>query len=516
LGPPVWPTFSYSHLLRGQHAVLNWSRTLTAARIFEFRAGYSRFKQTEVTESAFKRDVSQELGLKGTCRQPACWHAPFFSVTDFSPFGNPSGRTQGQGVSGPRGWTNEIFEIDPRMYWIHGKHSLKLGFSGRRYHDTFPEAIRPAGQHIFDGQWTAGADSRGFALADTLMGLPREIQASVDIFDPNYRNSHVMPWFQDNWKVTPKLMLNLGMRYEWFGRPFAKRDKISNFLPAGAGKIITPQDTGGGAPFQRRPDNVGRGLLQNDNNNFAPRVGFAYHATDKTVVRGAYGVFYQRDSACTWILMSINPPFIRTGDVRLNVNQQSIRDFPVDDLTPVVNFVNPGSRPALFAINIDLHDAYVQQWNLYVEHSVSQSMVVKAGYVGNHSVGLRRFLFPNSPRPAAGDIQARRPFQDIGSVRTATSDGQSTYNGFELELEKRYSKGLSFIAAYTASKTLDNMVPWTSGSAPARRAFPTCTLATVSASTAYGRCLTGEAGASARRSRLLLMPFWAVGSSVVS
>jgi hypothetical protein len=459
VAPPVWPTFSYSHKLRGQQAVSNISHTLNPSTIFELRAGYSRFRQTELTESAFQRDVAKDLGLRGACADPTCWHAPFFSVTDFSTMGNPSGQTQGQGVSGPRGWKNEIFQIHSSLFLIRGKHTIKVGFTGNRYRDTFPEAIRPAGQHTFNGQWTAnGTLSRGFAFADVLLGLPREIMASIDIFDPNFRNSHVMPWAQDDWKITPRLTLNLGLRYEWMGKPQSKYDTIANFYQTGpsTAQIITPRDTGKPG-FTKKPDRLGRSLLMNDSNNFAPRVGFAYEASSKMVVRGAYGVFYQRDAACTWIGLSINPPYIRTGDVILNVDEQSIRDFPVDDLTPVVNFVAPGSRPSLIALNVDWHEAYIQQWNVFVERTLGENFVVKAGYVGNHDVGLRRSVANNAPPPGPGSVQARRPFQNISSIDMRATNGQSTYNGLELEVQKRYSGGLSLLASYTWSKTLDDV-----------------------------------------------------------
>jgi hypothetical protein len=142
-------------------------------------------------------------------------------------------------------------------------------------------------------------------LADALLGLPRRIRASIDIVDPNYRNSHLMPWVQDDWKITRNLTLNLGFRYEWMGRPQAKYDTIGNFYIKAPGQavIITPQNTG--SPLvEPRPESLGRSLLENDNNNFAPRFGFAYQASDKTVVRSAYGIFYQRDTMDYWILQA--------------------------------------------------------------------------------------------------------------------------------------------------------------------------------------------------------------------
>ena len=108
-------------------------------------------------------------------------------------------------------------------------------------------------------------------------------------------------------------------------------------------------------------------------------------------------------------------------------------------------------------MNIDWKEAYVMQWNLYVERAFGKSLVVKTGYVGNHAVGLpRNNVSPNEPPPGPGDVQARRPFQDIGVVTLRSTSGQSTYHGLEVEVQKRYSAGLSFISAYTWAKTLDN------------------------------------------------------------
>jgi len=449
VGPPVWPAFGYSHELRGQHAVLNWSHTLSPMTINEFRAGYSRFSQFELVESAFLRDVAEEYGLRGTCRVPACWHAPYFSVQDFSLMGNPSGQTRGQGVSGPRGWKDEILQIHESLLMVRGKHTIRVGFTGNRYRDTFPEAIRPVGEHIFNGQWTAGAGSRGFALADAQLGLPRQIRASIDIFDPNFRADQTMPWIQDDWKITRGLTLNLGFRYEWLGRPYANRDKISNYLVTGPGqgRIFTPAD---------RPSDIGRALQRNDNNNLAPRFGFAWQVRPNWVARGAYGVFFQKVSQQESISLSINPPFIRTGDVVLGVNEQDFRNFPIDDITPVVNFIAPGSRPALTSVDVDMRDAYIQQWNLYLERTLGQNLVVKAGYVGTKSTGLAIYREGNAPLPGAGGVQARRPFQNISSNRIAQSEGFATYHGLETSVQHRFHRGLSVEANYTWARTIDN------------------------------------------------------------
>ena len=474
IAPQVWPAFGYAQNNAVYHTVLNYSKTLSPTSILEFKAGYSRFNQIELTENAFVEDVSARLGLRGACAQPACWHAPYWRMQDtsgFSTMGNPSGVTRGQGVSAPRGWKNEIFELGGRYYVTKGNHNLRVGMDVRKYRDTFPEAIRPAGDTRFNGQWTRssvpgamGPDSRGFAFADAMLGLPRTINASVDIFDPNFSSFSFFPWVQDDWKVNSKLTLNFGLRYERAGRPFSRNDSISNFLEVGPGegRIMTPASrpppAGFSDTFITAPAEFSRALMHNDNNNFAPRVGFAYKATGNTVVRGAYGLFSQRDNACTWIGISINSPWIRTGSVTLDVNQNDLDTFPVDDLGPVVNFVVPGSKPSVIAMTTVWEDAYVQQWNLYVDHSISNSMVAKIGYVGNHAVGLRRQNSPfNSPPPGPGGIQGRRPFQQLSRITMRDTDGQSNYHGLELQLEKRYAQGITFVTAYTFSKVIDNL-----------------------------------------------------------
>jgi hypothetical protein len=448
----AWPTFAYDMFMKAHHAVAGWTHVLNSNRVFDLHFGYDRYVQNEVNESQFQMDVPKLIGLAGACEDPQCWHVPSFAATGYSAFAQP------QQVSGPRGWKSETFELQTSLSILKGNHSVKFGFTGNRMRDTFWEVIMPAGSWTFTGQWTAGSGSSGYALADLLLGLPRTIQASIDEFDPNLRYSQAMPWIQDDWKISRRITLNFGLRYEWLGRPYSNRDKIANFYQSGpaAAAIITPKDTG--SPLaQVRPNFLPRSLVHDDYNNLAPRAGIAWQVAKKTVLRSAYGIFYQRDGTNDWVLMADIPPFIRTGLVTLSANQSSFTQFPVNDLSPVVNFVTPGSRPNLTSVhNIDWKDGLVQQWNVFLEHSLGESMVFKAGYVGNKGVGIPRYRYPNDPQPGPGDVQSRRTFQNLGSIIMRSSDGQSTYQGLELQAEKRFSQGLSFIAAYTWSKALDD------------------------------------------------------------
>src|SRR5262249_33811609 len=161
------------------------------------------------------------------------------------------------------------------------------------------------GLFSYDGRFTSpdGSPNSSTAMADFLLGLPRSSEASIDIFSPYFRNTALYPWFQDDWRVTRSLTLNLGISYWWFGRPQSKANPIANGdLAASPALIVTPQNASQfGFP---------RALTFNDNNNVAPRVGFAWspESHKRFVLRGGYGVFYQRASANNWIDIAINPP----------------------------------------------------------------------------------------------------------------------------------------------------------------------------------------------------------------
>src|SRR5687767_9601072 len=171
--------------------------------------------------------------MSGMCEIPSCWGIPQMSVTGFGQFGEHGG----QSVSGPRAWRNEAFQLQESFYTTVGAHSLKFGATVRRHRDNFPEAIYPRGLYTFNGFLT------GQAFGDYLLGYPRTTLTSIDIFSPHFRNSVVEPWIQDDWRVTPDLTINLGLRWEWAGRPVSEDDSISTVIFEGpTARLITARD----------------------------------------------------------------------------------------------------------------------------------------------------------------------------------------------------------------------------------------------------------------------------------
>ena len=248
-----------------------------------------------------------ELGMTGLCEHPACWGIPQMNVTGFASFGEHGG----QNVSGPRAWRMEAFEGQDSFYHASVRTAFTRARPSAAIATTFRRRSIPRGNFTYNGFLT------GQAFGDYLLGYPRNTLTSIDIFSPHFRYTTVMPYVQDDWRITPTLTLNLGLRWEWAGRPVSEDNSISSVVYQGTtAKLVTA----------RNPEGLPRSLAHDDFNNFAPRVGFAWSPKmlgGKTVFRAAYGIFYQRELINTWIDLAINDPFIRQTNFNLDTTPAS-------------------------------------------------------------------------------------------------------------------------------------------------------------------------------------------------
>jgi len=432
-----------------QNMLLHLSHSISPNTMLDFKEAYNRFYQNYVGSRAnttpfIARDI---MGIKGLASDPRASDAPCLSVTRFSAFGCVAG-------SAPRQWYSERYEHRGAVYLVRGRHNVRLGLDAYRHHETFPEIIEPTGFYGFAGIYTS------YALADMLLGMPNYFEASPDLFDPNFRFWEIMPWVQDDWRVTKKLTINLGLRYEWWGRPQSRHNVIANVrLPADSNEIYSAV----AAPcvmssyhkcYTFIPTKLAstRSTLQNDNNNFAPRVGFAYKVggSDRTVVRGAYGIFYQREPINQFIFLSINLPFVAFYNIF-----PSLSDFPNN-----FSFQDPLAHAAGSEIQdtyIPEHyvDGYLQSWNLGVQRNLAAGVVVDLSYVGNKDTHLVARTWPNQPMtPGPGPIAARRRYQNVSTLAGNEPIGNSNYNSMQVKAEKRFSQGLSFLSSYTWAKAI--------------------------------------------------------------
>jgi hypothetical protein len=329
-------------------------------------------------------------------------------------------------------WT---YSVADNLTHTFGRHSLKTGLDIRksRMNRFFQQGNR--GAFNFTGVLT------GNASADFQLGLPADTSRAVGpgIFNA-IRQVRQGYYFQDDWRITPKLTLNLGIRYELIGVPDDAHGNLRTF-DFNTNRLV--------------PEfGVTQGMYQTDHNNWAPRFGFAYSPFKirgrQTVLRGGYGIFYNASPLQIYTVLGNNPPASLTEAFNIANGQR---------LTLANGFPGSGSTPpfpALLAISDDFRPGYVQSWAFTVQQELMRNTVFEIGYVGSKSTGLDQTVALNMPTPGPGNNQLRRPIPSTGAIRFFSSDSNATYHGLQTRLERRLNTGLTLLAAYTWSKAIDD------------------------------------------------------------
>ncbi len=303
-------------------------------------------------------------------------------------------------------------------------------------------------------------------MSDYLLGLIANQQAQLGEVAAQLRSFSTGLYFQDNWKVTPKLTLNLGLRYELAPGWTEKYDHMTvvswswdnSFHPlwvrVGEGGFYD------GNPPVPLPDGwaiardgrFGRRSWKTDRRQFAPRLGFAYSLNAKTVLRGGLGIFYPHDIGNAAFDVLRNQPF--TMRIASNSNQfipnanwdapyppESLR---VSTLTPSWVWGDP--------------QPYSPQWSFNVQRSLSSTMSLEVGYVGSASVHLQRTVYANDSVPGGpiANRNLRRPFPDLGFIQAVEAPSHASYHSLQTRLQQRFSHGFTLLAAFSWEKSIDD------------------------------------------------------------
>jgi hypothetical protein len=379
----------------------------------------------------------------------------------------------GRQTSNPQFQNPTSFNPKVNFSLVKGRHSLKMGYELVVIRTEILDVNPLFGADNYSGQFSrpsasAPADATSYNLADFIFGLPSSIQLGNQ-FVSNARQHVNSLYVQDDFRVTPRLTLNLGLRWE-YATPIWERDNNwTNFDP-GTNTLVKAS---GGDIFQRA-------LVHPDYKDFGPRIGMAYSFTPKTVMRGGYGIsysFFNRPGSAQEV---INAPQALFG----LLTQPSIPPggpVPANFLTVTKSFTTGIADPKNFnpiVSNIDFIDPntkwpYIQSWFFSIQQEVTKSTVVELAYNGNHSVrmpilGDFNQAFPNAVTPTCNPaatppvtagclaVQARRPIQSFGAITWLTPQGQNDYNGFSARVEHRFTAGLYFLNSFTWSKALGN------------------------------------------------------------
>lgn len=361
-------------------------------------------------------------------------------------------------------------QFTDRMTYIAGRHALKWGFD--LYHSATPTLnnAHDRGTFSFNGGFS------GDALADFLLGYPTSVYRSFPRNMFGVRSTNYAFFFQDDWRVTARLTVNLGLRYEllppqeWIRNVGAsydflgltKRPHTLALANDSAGNIdlTSQQVTAYNYPFVKdivvsgREAGIPDNLIYTNWRNFAPRLGIAWRPFgEKTAVRAGFGMFY---------LLTLGIRSIGSGPINapLQVDESLVVSSSVAPAKTIVDLLPPFGQSFVQVgfSDLDPHQPtpYMFQWNLTVQRQVFPSLAVEASYTGNSSHKLEYSQAMNIPLPGPGSIAARRPVPRFGPGSYMANIGYSNFNSFKLRADQRFSDGLVFIASYVYGKAIDS------------------------------------------------------------
>ncbi|HYO79939.1 MAG TPA: TonB-dependent receptor, partial [Bryobacteraceae bacterium] len=441
-------TFAGDSALKAYHAVTSWIHTFSPTLIAEAKMGFNRFnldfRQEGATPGA---RLGEQLGVRNSNQGPQ---------SDGIPIVNPSGYFGiGQTRSLPILRIENTFHPRLDLTALRGKHTLKFGAEARRRQISQYQTNRGNGRFNFGRTFSDDPNSTGNTgetMAAFLLGAANLIEQDFTLVFPGFRYTEWAGYLQDDWKLSSKLTLNLGLRYELDTALTEVANRQTNFDVVTGKLLIAGFNTDAATGVQA------------DKNNIGPRLGFAWQATGSTVLRGGYGIFYNPgNSESVYMRRHRQLPFgpIVTPDI--NPFNPSFRPMSQGfDPIPVLDFNVVANNPvgAMLAVDPNMRSAYVQQYNLQLQQQFPAALIAKVGFVGNLG---RRLDMPwnyNQPVPGPGANNPRRPLFGIApgvtDVTYLTFDGKSNYNSLQASLERRFA-GIGFVSSYTWSHSIDDV-----------------------------------------------------------
>jgi hypothetical protein len=444
-GTPFWGHDQRDNLGRTQNVALAWISTINSTLVNELRGGWHRFNESETfgTTNDASYDITGKMGLPLVSKLPIDYGPP--SITVSGPEGAFS-MFDLQRQIGPRVRSNSNAPFTDTLSWQRGRHFLKIGAELDRRGVTFQQARAPRGAFGFDGTYT------GSALADFMLGYVRSANLNPTHTNTDLKDFWHAYYFNDDWKVTQRLNITLGMRYDYF-QPFKQaNDAYVNIYQNGyvVGDAVTPANS----PYKR-------GLIQPDRNNIGPRIGLAWRPpiSGETVIRAGYGIYYTPMVSNAWFAMAEGDQATAGASVAGNIVGAPNLFFD----NPFAGAVTTGTYNFAVSNDQNMRDAYIQQWNLNIQRKLPGNVVLDVGYVGSKGTrldvtlgDLNRPLTALDPAtPGLASLNARRPNQAYQrSVTGDKSVGNSIYHALQVKAERRVGRGFTFLAAYTFAKSL--------------------------------------------------------------
>jgi hypothetical protein len=469
---------------KSSNSMVSETHSFSPSLINEVRAGFNRIATTRLQPNAGTLGIPEQFGIQGIPQVASNGGLGSIFISGLT--------TLGSNQYLPSIEYSNTLQFTDNLTKNLGRHSLKAGFEFQQLRFSILQPPSGRGTWNFSGTYTEvpenGGGNTGLAqmllspIPATVPGAADYVGGSDDINASNIANTDMKrkyfgTYVQDDFQVSSRLTVNLGLRWEYFGQLGERYGAQSNFLPSGSSaptqflltkrRCQTPLSPSFYAAAQA--DNIqvvcsgAYGLGQSQLGNFSPRVGFAFQATKKLVVRGGYGLFYggfENSTVETYVdfpfQFNLNYPSL-TPDAPITFANGAIGTLETGlsaiPLTPAA--AEPGGISFL-GEDYRAKTPYTQGYNFTLQYQLTPNDTVQAGYVGNTVRHLGVYINPNSPSqilPPGLNSYDYSPYPDFPTGSTYTSfAGNSFYNSLQVNYERRFSGGLSMLANFTWSK----------------------------------------------------------------
>jgi len=499
---PAEPSGNTPLLRNGRNIMMNWTSTLSPSMTFDLRFGLNRWEEAGGSSIGAGYDPKQ-LGIDSALvAQFSQYQFPRFDLQDY--------QSVGSDAFGPG--TRDTYSVQPNFNKVLGRHFIKFGVEARQYNLNNSGRGYPSGQWSFTKAWTQANASRadavsGNSLATFLLGFPNSAQVQKNI-DPAYRHFYYAGFIQDDWKLTSRLTLNVGLRWDAESANLERYNRMVNGLDLNAPSPIASQVKGldlKGRVLFAGLDGQPRQLLDTDQNNWQPRIGLAYRVRDKWVLRGGYGMYYigcdmtgssagfSRTTSAVVSTDGLTPvaglrtanPFVTLGGKLLD---------PIGSSQGAASFLGEG----MSSYKRDRGNAYAHQYSFDIQRELPAGMLFEIGFNGNYTrrlsntasfalnyiptneMGRRTAagvidtayytgqvpnpmagLIPNNAALNGANIQRQilwRAYPHYSGVTAMSIPiGRNDYHGMSVKVTKRLTHGLSFLSSYGIGKNLQQI-----------------------------------------------------------
>ncbi|MPY91135.1 MAG: hypothetical protein GEU99_24880 [Luteitalea sp.] len=479
--------------------VWDWVRTMSPSLVVNLRSGLNQYIEAARSEPGFGYDATQ-LGFPSELVDELPF--PMFPRTNISGFAS-----LGRGGFGRE--TTTVYSFQPNLSWTKGRHNVRAGLDMRMTWYT-RDSRGPGGIQLdFNDQftrevWDDADDLSGSGFASFLLGIPTDGSIANDFF-PDFRWNYYAPWIQDDWKLSDRLTLNFGLRWDFNSPVWEEENRMSYaFDPTVRNGVSDrldhsryPDDVFGGLRFIGQAGAPDKFPYSWDRNNVQPRVGFAYLLNDSTIMKGGYGLYYMNPTGVTFTTgYNITTPVLSSLDGGQTPNASLSNPFPDSVAQPPGSSLGPETNlgRGLGYSNPDFEIPKVHQFHIGVQRLLPWSATLELSYVGSRTRKLQtQWNGINEPsaefRDACnpllgGDVDNCRervpnPFQWVSGFEGTTrytadtldqfalarpfpqfdgieeferNDGLVNYNSFQAVLNKRFSDGITINATYTFSR----------------------------------------------------------------